>query len=155
MLNQPAKELDTAFVVNGTRVDLASLRGRVVLLDFFAHWCGPCIADFPIVRDLQKRFEAQGLTVLGLTGVYGYYQGQKGLAAADEVQRMQDHFVKEYQVTWPMIFGLTKANEKNYGVSYIPHIVLIDRAGVIRYAHVGSSDERELEARIKELLAEK
>jgi thiol-disulfide isomerase/thioredoxin len=155
VLNQPAKDLEMAYVVSGPKVNLAALRGRVVLLDFFAHWCGPCIADFPIVRDMQTRFASEGLTVLGLTGVYGYYQGQKPLTAAEEVQRMQDHFVKEYQVTWPMIFGVTKVNEKNYGVSYIPHIVLIDRAGVVRFAKVGSGDARELEQEIRKLLAER
>ena len=155
VINQPAKELHVDFVANGAKTDLASLRGRVVLLDFFAHWCGPCIADFPIVRDLQRRYGSQGLTVIGLTGVYGYYMGERPIAPADEVQRMKDRFTKEYQVTWPMFFSTTKVNDQNYGVSYIPHLVLIDRAGVIRYAHVGSSDEAELERQIKALLAER
>ncbi len=154
VLNHPAKELEIDHFVGGERVDLKTLRGRVVLLDFFAHWCGPCIADFPIVRDLQQRYEKRGLTVLGITSVYGYYQGQKSLTPEAEVAQMKSHFAKEYQVTWPMVFGLTETNDENYGVGYIPHLVLIDRAGIVRFAKVGRSNHQELEAQIVKLLEE-
>lgn len=154
VLNQPAKELEVAYFVNGTKTDLKSLKGKVVMLDFFAHWCGPCIADFPVVRDLQQRYEKRGLAILGLTGVYGYYQGDKALTPEQEVEQMRVHFAKEYQVTWPMLFATTKTNDTNYGVGYIPHLVLIDRNGIVRFAKVGRSDEKELEAQIQKLLSE-
>jgi thiol-disulfide isomerase/thioredoxin len=154
VLNKPAKELEIAYFVNGTKTDLKSLRGKVVMLDFFAHWCGPCIADFPIVRDLQQRYEKRGLAILGMTSVYGYYQGDRALTPEQEVEQMKGHFAKEYQVTWPMVFGVTKTNETSYGVGYIPHLVLIDRNGIVRFAKVGRSDEKELEAEIQKLLSE-
>lgn len=154
VIGRPAPELEIAHVVGGSTVTLESLRGRVVLLDFLAHWCGPCIAGFPMVTDLQSRYETEGLTVLGLTGVYGYYRGERPLTPDEEVARMRDHFVDEFDVTFPLLFGLTDANNDQYGVSYIPHLVLIDRSGVVRFAKVGSGDPRELEQEIRQLLAE-
>lgn len=154
VLNKPARELAIDAFLNGQPTDLKSLRGRVVLLDFFAHWCGPCIAGFPFLRDLQRKYESQGLTVLGLSGIYGYYRGERPLTQEQELKRMQEHFVKEYKVTWPMIFEKERTNQKNYGVSYIPHLVLIDRAGVVRYATVGNEAKDELERQIIKLLAE-
>ncbi len=154
VLNKPAKELEIDFAVNGERTDLKSLRGRVVLLDFFAHWCGPCIAGFPFVREIQKKYESKGLTVLGISGVYGYYRGQRPLTPEQEVKLMQTAFAKEYKVTWPMLFGRTKTNQQNYGVAYIPHLVLIDRAGIVRAAYVGKDSDAEIEQQIIKLLAE-
>jgi len=151
-IGKPAAELAIDWVVGGEPVTLADLRGRVVMLDFLAHWCGPCIADFPMVRDLQQRLEPEGLTVLGLTRVYGYYRGERPLTPDEEVARMRDHFVGEYDVTWPLVFASTEANEEAYGVSYIPHVVLIDREGIVRYAKVGRGDPAELEREIRALL---
>lgn len=152
IINRPARELEIDYFLGGERVDLKSLRGRVVLLDFFAHWCGPCIAGFPFLRDLQKRYQDRGLIVLGVSGIYGYYGDQRPLTPEEEIERMRNHFTKEYQISWPMIFAKGELNKKNYGVSYIPQLVLIDREGIVRYARVGKGAEEEIEKEILKLL---
>ncbi len=154
ILNQPAKELEIDYVLNGKKTTLHDLHGRVVLLDFFAHWCGPCIAGFPGVRELQQKYEAKGLTVLGISGIYGYYKGVRGLSPDDELKRMDTDFTREYQVTWPMVFAKGKANNTAYGIIYIPHLVLIDRNGVVRFTLPGKGFDEALDGEINQLLAE-
>ncbi len=154
IVNQPATELQIDYVLNGKPTSLKELKGRIVLLDFFAHWCGPCIAGFPGVRELQQKYKDQGLVVLGLTGIYGYYKGTRGLSIEDELKRMETDFVKEYQVTWPMIFAKSKANDQNYGISYIPHLILIDREGIVRLSIQGKGYDEALDTEIQKLISE-
>jgi thiol-disulfide isomerase/thioredoxin len=154
VLNKPAKELEMAYFLNGKQTNLKELNGRVVLLDFFSHWCGPCIEGFPFMRSLQSKYEEKGLTILGISGIYGYYKGVQSLTPEQEIQRMRDQFASEYRVTWPMVFGRTKTNNENYGVGYIPHLVIVDRKGIVRYAKIGKPNEEELEQQVVKLLRE-
>jgi thiol-disulfide isomerase/thioredoxin len=135
-------------------VTLAALRGRVVLLDFWATWCGPCQVTMPKLKALHERFKDQGLTVIGMTQLYGRVRSAP-LTPAEELGYLRA-FKKEQHL--PYGFAISKDGEPDarYGVRNIPTAVLIDKHGHIRYITVGvsSANDDSLTKAIKKLLAE-
>lgn len=133
----------------------ASLRGKVVLLDFWATWCAPCIDALPSLVEWHQNFQKDGLVILGVTRYYGEVKGiQADMAAEFDFLRQ---FKKTYNLPYDFVVAKSQANQINYGASGIPTTVLIDRKGVIRYIESGtsSSREQEIEKEIEKLLAEK
>ena len=134
---------------------LSSLKGKVVLVDFFAHWCGPCKAAFPDMEKLYSDFHDKGLEIVGYTTYYGYFGKERGLAPDAEFAKM-DGFIKDFKLPWPIQFGDRSAFE-NYGVTGIPHVAVIDRTGKVRDLHIGYSPESfaPFRAEVEKLLSEK
>ena len=144
---------------------MESLKGKVVLIDFWAVWCGPCIATFPHLREWHEKHSDEGLVIVGATRYYKGYGFNKGrltpaqtpLGPAEE-QKMLQSFV-DYHKLHHAIAVIDKDNKfhSNYGVQGIPQAVIIDRAGKIRMIRVGSGEAnaRELDEMIKKCLAEK
>jgi thiol-disulfide isomerase/thioredoxin len=134
---------------------LASLRGKIVLLDFWATWCGPCVAAFPKLTDWHETYQKDGFVILGLTRYYTSVDGTKAeqKAEADAVGQ----FKQTHRVPYDFVVAKDGLNHHNYGADGIPTAVLIDRKGVIRYIDSGTSAGREEELRkmIEKLLAEK
>lgn len=115
---------------------LESFKGKVVILDFMAHWCGPCKAALPALAQLQDELGSQGVQVVSLTSFYGYYGTKQGISKDEEFTLMKN-FIKEFNISWPLLFDSTGKNNINYGVSGIPHLVVIDRKGIVRKIEVG------------------
>jgi thiol-disulfide isomerase/thioredoxin len=155
MARSAAKEIPAQRTI-GKYDGLSKLRGKVVVLDFFAHWCVPCKRAFPELRDFYNRYHPQGFELVGVTSFYGYYGGERDLSADQEFARME-RFVREMNVTWPVAFDKTKSYEKTYGVSAIPQLVIIDRRGIVRMVQVGYEPAKKdaIDAEIVKLLAEK
>jgi len=120
---------------------VASLRGKVVLLDFWATWCAPCRFLAPRLSAMQARYGAQGLRVLGVT-----------MDGADRVAE----FTERAALRYPMAVDPDGSTSRAYAVSVLPTLFVIDKRGVIRDVATGYDPAREaqIEALIQELLAE-
>ncbi len=132
-----AKPLELAFTAaDGRPVDLKSLRGKVVLIDFWATWCGPCIAELPNVKRVYEAYHAKGFEVIGISLENGRLlpadtaeQTAAKLAAARQV--LTDFTAKE-KMPWPQHFdGKYWKNEfaVQFGIGAIPAMFLLDQEG--------------------------
>jgi thiol-disulfide isomerase/thioredoxin len=148
---KPAPPLEIAQWLGPKPASLAGLRGHPILLFFWAHWCGDCKAEVAILANIQRTFASQGLVVIGPTRLYGYVAGGED-APADKEKRYIEEVRRRYYAALPdMPVPLSAANFISYGASTTPTLVLIDRAGVVRYYHPGAVPEAELSARIRAL----
>lgn len=127
--------------LEGNPVRLSSLKGKVVLLDFWATWCPPCREEIPHFRDLYAAYRPNGLEVVGISLDQG---GQ-------EVVRP---FVKEYQVNYPIVMGDSRVVQAYGGIRGIPTTFLIDKKGQIARRYVGYHSKETFEQQIQLLLSE-
>ena len=136
-------------------VKLSDLRGQVVLLDFWAPWCGPCRYTLPNLARWQNEFKSKGLVILGVTKYYGHGD-QKPLTPAEEIVYLRD-FTRRNRLPYGSVVSDSNKNEFNYGVFSIPTSFLIDRKGVVRYISLGGDPEeiQILGEMIKKLVDEK
>ena len=117
---------------------LADLRGRVVLLDFWAPWCGPCRATFPRLEKWNESYRKKGLVILGMTDFYGHAEG-KQLTGVQELEYLRN-FKKRFRMSYGFAIADSSDNDRNFGISGIPTTFLLDRRGMVRFISIGSSD---------------
>jgi thiol-disulfide isomerase/thioredoxin len=142
MQRKLAKEpLDLKFkAVDGTDIDLAKLRGKVVLLDFWAVWCGPCRVEIPNVVATYKQLHKDGFEIVGIS--------------LDQDKEKLTSFTKQAGMTWPQYFdGKMWSNEisSRFGINAIPAMWLLDKKGFVRNTEARGG---ELADQVKKLLAE-
>jgi thiol-disulfide isomerase/thioredoxin len=173
LIGKPAPEIAVGdFAVNGKPVKLADLKGKVVLLNFWAVWCVECVRTFPHLREWHTQYHSQGLEIVGLTSYYGR---TKGIDKANgQVQRIKPGeekvtpeaeraVLKDFAEYHKLAHLLTavppnqlKATYDAYKVKVIPDFVLIDRKGNVRMVKFGNKPEnaQALGQTIKTLVAE-
>ena len=136
-------------------VRLSELRGQVVLLDFWAHWCGPCIATFPRLSKWQSKYKDRGFVILGVTKYYGEGDGRP-MKPAEELNFL-NQFRKRHRLPYGFAIADTTDNDSSYDVSSFPSAFLLDRKGIVRFITIGGSatEGAALEKMIQELLDEK
>ena len=145
LLNQKAPEFvrrglngsSAGSAVNST-VDLHRLRGKVVLLNFWATWCAPCQTEIPAFADWQRKYGPAGLQVVGVSMDDGEEPVRKAIA--------------RLRPDYPMVMGDAKLGELYGGVLGLPLTLLIDRSGIVRAQIQGAADLKTMEKRIQELL---
>jgi len=131
----------------------AQLKGSPVLLFFWAHWCGDCKAEAPIITQLRSEYAAKGLKVIGPTRLYGYTAQVEHASPSDELQyidAVRRHF---YSGLLDMPVPVNKYNFDTYGASTTPTLVLLDRAGKAAWYHPGAVPYGELRAEIEKVMA--
>ncbi len=149
-----APEINIAEWIDHQPVKLSDLRGRVVLLDFWATWCVPCRVTMPKLKTLHERFKKDGLTVIGVTQFFGR-DGGVVMTPQEELEQLRS-YKKELKLPYAFAVSADDDNEVRYGVRAIPTAFLLDRRGRVRYISVGASEvaHEELSDIIKRLLAE-
>jgi cytochrome c biogenesis protein CcmG/thiol:disulfide interchange protein DsbE len=126
---------------DGKPVKLSSLKGKVVLLDFWATWCTGCKVEIPWFIEFDKTYRGQGLAAVGV-------------AMDDEGWKKVEPYLKEHPISYTVVAGNSDAAGP-YGISALPVTVLIDRAGRVAARHVGVVDKKQFEAELQQLLAER
>lgn len=123
-------------------LDLGAYRGRVVYVDFWASWCGPCKQSFPWLQTMESTYERQGLTVIAVD--------------LDRDRGDADKFLDRFHPTFELRFDPQGELAEYYQVQAMPSSILIDRHGVARFEHEGFRpiDGATYEAQVRELLAE-
>ena len=123
--------------------------GVVKMIEFTAHWCGPCRKSYPAVARLQRKYGRRGLRTMLVTATYGFFKDQKALAPAQEALADSTYYLAEHALPAEVVVYDTHAaahgsdttakmlNETNYNVGGIPQIVLLDRNDVVRMIVVG------------------
>jgi|SRR5581483_11897137 len=129
------------------------LRGSPVLLFFWAHWCGDCKAEAPIITQLRSEFAAKGLLVIGPTRFYGYTAQIEHAAPADELRYIDAVRHRFYSGLLDMPVPISKQNFDEYGASTTPTLVLLDRSGKVAMYHPGALPYAELRSEIEKVLA--
>jgi TonB family protein len=118
--------------LDGNRVDLQSLKGKVTLLDFWASWCGPCVRELPHIEKLHRDFKDRGLVVLGVN---------------NEEAEVARSFIKNKGYTFTSLVDEGREVAMKYGVSGIPHVFVIGREGKVKWHALGYGPGREIDLR--------
>ncbi|MBI3188343.1 MAG: TlpA family protein disulfide reductase [Gammaproteobacteria bacterium] len=140
-MKQPAPNF-TLKSNSGKNIKLSELRGQVVLLNFWASWCGPCRTEMPLLVKIHDKYKGMGFTVLGVN--------------VEEDSAPAKSIITKTKISFPVLFDQTNSVSKLYNVSAMPSTVLIDRDGNMRYLHEGykSGDEEKYREWIKKLVQE-
>lgn len=107
----------------GQAISLSDLRGQVVMINFWASWCGPCRQEMPLLEQIHQRYESLGFTLLGVN--------------VEENSSDAKAFLEDRPVSFPILFDPDNGVSKLYDVIAMPSTVLIDRQGNVRYLHHG------------------
>jgi peroxiredoxin len=125
--------------LDGGRISLDDLQGKVVLLGFWATWCGPCREALPHIHDIAKKFQGEPLVILSFS--------------LDSDEQAWKEFVAKHEMTWPQYRdgGFSGSIAKMFSVTAIPHTFTIDADGVLQDEHIGDAS---MEGKLKKLIAQ-
>ncbi|MCC7257028.1 MAG: TlpA family protein disulfide reductase [Gammaproteobacteria bacterium] len=127
----------------GGEVSLAGLRGQVVLINFWATWCGPCRQEMPLLDQIYQRYKGLGFTLLAVN--------------VEDDSTLADRWLAETPVSFPVLLDRANAVSRLYDVTAMPSTVIVDRQGRVRHVHQGykPGTENQYQDQIRALIREK
>jgi len=139
--------------LSGKQVSLASYKGKAVMINFWATWCGPCKLETPWIVDLRQKYAAQGFEVLGVdTEGDDLAPGDK--AGWAKAQAAASKFAADEKIQYPVLLDGDSISREYGGLDDLPASFFVDKSGKVVAATVGSSSESDIEGNIKKALAE-
>jgi cytochrome c biogenesis protein CcmG/thiol:disulfide interchange protein DsbE len=126
--------------VNGKVVRLSDFKGKAVVVDFWATWCGPCQIEIPWFMDFERKYKDQGFVMIGV-------------AMDDEGWKVVKPFVEQMKMNYRVVMGNDMTADLYGGIDALPTTILIDRDGKIAGTHVGLAGKEEFQDAIEKLLA--
>jgi len=139
--NSPAPDF-TLNAQSGKPVEFTQFKGQVVMLNFWASWCGPCRQEMPLLDSIYKKYGKLGFTMIGVN--------------VEPDSKAANDWLKQTPVTFPILYDTDSNESKLYGVSGMPSTVIVDRKGTVRMIHRGykPGDEEEYLSSIRSLMRE-
>jgi len=151
---KPAPALEVTRWLGHKPLPLAQLKGKPLLLFFWAHWCSDCKNLLPDLVRLAAEFGPQGLLIIGPTQHYGYVAGGAEAPREQETAYIDSVRKEFYSSLANMAVPLSEENFKNYGSTSSPTLVLVDRKGIVRLYHPGAMSYRDLAAGVQSILGD-
>jgi thiol-disulfide isomerase/thioredoxin len=142
---------------NSSPLDLKGLRGKVVVMSFWAPWCPSCRALTPSVVDIYNENKDQGLTVIGYSRLYGEYRDDvedKGKVKREEELEYIKKYLERKKIPYPVLIAEDKNDYKTYKISGIPTLIVIDKKGNVAFTKMGGGNIPFVKQKIKQLLEE-
>jgi peroxiredoxin len=124
---------------SGKGQSLADYSGKVVLLNFWATWCGPCRTEIPWFIEFERKFQPQGFTVLGVS-------------MDEDGWKVINPYVAEHKINYPVVLANEEVNQRYGGIDALPTTLVIGRDGKVKFLHSGLISREEYEKEIRQLL---
>jgi peroxiredoxin len=124
---------------SGKALRLSDYKGKVVVLNFWATWCGPCKTEIPWFIDFEKEFQARGFTVIGVS-------------MDEDGWKVVNPYVAEHKINYPIVLANEEVNESYGGIEALPTTLLVGRDGKVAFLHAGLISREDYEKEIRRLL---
>ncbi len=140
LVGNPAPELNFNWATHDQLALLSDLQGKVVVLDFWATWCGPCVRSFPQVRELTDYYANSPVEVVGVTSLQGSVHGLESNPIntrndPDREHELMNDYIAKHDINWTIAFSEQEVFNPDYGITGIPHMAIVAPDGTLR--HVG------------------
>ena len=158
LLDQPPPPLPAETWFQSQPLTLAELKGKVVVIDFWAPWCNPCRQVMPSLLEQYEKNRDKGLLVIGYTRLYGRYSDdleKRNTVSAGEELALIKKYLARNKISYPVAVAGEGSGFDTYSVTAIPTMVFLDRRGKVAYIKTGSGTIKQIQDMIASLLAEK